>query len=103
MTRAGGRTVQMGLNALGCARQRLQLVVRRIGGHVQAIADAPVHLDDDLDGLLLEQRRVGDGPGVLPEPLVPQPLRELLGDMRRIGLDHAHRGLGGETGRRVVR
>ena len=46
-----------------------------------------VDLDHQLEGVALEQRLVGDRPRLLPEPLVPEPLPELLRDVRRIWLN----------------
>ena len=43
------------------------------------------------------KRRIGLRPRVLPQALVPEPLPQLLGDVRRVRLDQAHRGLGGEA------
>src|SRR5437588_793034 len=49
-------------------RPRDELVLGRVGRHLDPVTNATVHLDDELEGRALEPRRVGDGPRLLPEP-----------------------------------
>ncbi len=73
-----------------------------VARHLEAVAQLSVHLQHDLDGLALEHRRVRDGPRVPPQALAAEPLPELLGEMRRVGLDQRDGGLRGEAGGGVV-
>src|SRR5438067_13774399 len=66
--------VQMRLHLRRLLRARDELVLGRVGGHLDAIADATVHLDDELEGLPLELRRVSDWPPPLPQPRMAQAL-----------------------------
>ena len=63
----------------------------------------PFTCSDELERLALEQRLVGLRPRLLPQPLVAEPLPQLLGDVRRVRLDQRDRRLGGEPRGRIVR
>src|SRR5689334_16454073 len=79
--------VQMRLDA---RRRQSPLDELRLGfGHrrLEPIADLAVDLDNELERLTLELRRVCLRPRLLPQPLVPERGPELLGDMRRVRLD----------------
>src|SRR5436305_4439134 len=71
------RTVDVRLHALRCERARDELVLGQLDADLEAVAHLPVHLHDELEGLLLERRPVGDRPRLLPEPLVPERLPQL--------------------------
>src|SRR6185369_8542763 len=65
---------------------RDELVVVKPGRHLDPAAHAAVHLDDELEGLALEESGIGLGPLRAPEPLVAESLPELLGDVRNVRL-----------------
>ena len=83
---------------------RDELVVVKAGRHLDPAAHAAVHLDDELEGLALEESGIGLGPLRAPEPLVAEALPKLLGDVRHVRLDEADRGLRREADRgRLIR
>ena len=59
----------------------------RSDGHVEAVAHLAVHLDDELERVVHEQRRVVNRPGLFPQPLVAERRPQLLGQVRCVGLD----------------
>ena len=83
--------------ALGEAQQ---LVLRSVGGSLDAIAQLAVDLDDERHGLAAEQGRVGLGPGLLPDPAALQALPDLGAQVRREGEDQRGRGRRREADRR---
>src|SRR4051812_19859576 len=95
--------VEMRLDTRRRLRARDELVLRDVGLDLEPVSHLTVHLDDELERIALELRRMGFRPRLLPQPLVPQALPQLLGDVRRIRLDQRQRRLDGEARRRVVR
>ena len=54
--------VEVRCDARELLRARDELVLGEAGRHLHAAADTAVHLDDELEGLALEERGVGLGP-----------------------------------------
>src|SRR5438067_6488214 len=96
------RPVQMRLH-LGRRRgPRDELFLGQADVDLEPVAHLAVHLDDELERLALQLRLVRLRPGLLPQPLVAEPLPELLRDVGRVRLDQRDRGFGGEAGGRVL-
>ena len=68
-------------------RPRDELLLRQVGRNLEAVAHLSVHLDDELERVLLEHGRIGLRPGLQPQPLVSEPLPQLLRDVRGVRLD----------------
>src|SRR5215207_9021060 len=64
-----------------------ELPVREAGGDLDLIAPATVDLDDQAEPVALEQRPIGPGPGLLPDPLTAQGLVDLGAEVRSEGED----------------
>jgi len=88
---------------LGCVRRELEGLVDRLHADPQLVLvdderrrdEQHVPAAEDVD-VALEQRSIGLGPRLLPQPLVPQHRPELLGHVRRVRLDQRDDRLGGE-------
>ena len=61
--------VEVAADLLAAARQLQQLVLGGVGRRLDPVAQLAVDLDDEGEGVGCQQRRVGLGPGLLPDPL----------------------------------
>ena len=69
-------------------------LLRDVRGHLQAVPDLAVHLDDQGDGVGLDLGGVIGGPGLLVDAVrLPEPLPQLLGEERRERREHQDEGL----------
>src|SRR6266516_911022 len=70
--------VQLSLDAGRGLRPLDQLGLGQLGRDLEAVTNLAVDLNHQLEGVVLEQGLVGDGPRLLPHSLLAEPLPELL-------------------------
>ncbi len=77
-------------------RERHEIALGKICRHRDDVAHLAIDLHRDLERVMHQERGVGLGPGLLPQPLAAERRPQLLGDVRRVGLDQRDQGRGRE-------